>query len=315
VSILVHVALVLLAFVLVWQTLVPQDDAQTTVPTLRNAPEVLAPSAMANPSEPIAAPTPRIQPVVSPVRPLMPGFDQAQAEPVVRDFQLTCILPEVRLTPDAVAKGGPDFFDIPGLMGPPVGPPTEPGRPAKRFVYLIDASGSMVDVLPFVMSELKKTLPQHTPDQRVAVLIFSGTGVHELPGGKGLREMTAEQMERFRVWLTLDNHGFETGGRGSSYVRQALTQGLGYKPDVMFLLSDNLTGGGQGATRHEIFQDDLLGLIADHNRSAPRATIHTVQFLYDDPLVRHGMVGTLERIAKDYGGKYRFITQRELNLR
>ena len=83
----------------------------------------------------------------------------------------------------------------------------------------------------------------------------------------------------------------------------------------MFLLSDNLTGGGQGATLHEIFQDELMAAIRKKNNFTPPAKFNTIQFLYEDPLVSAGLTGTLQLIADETGGNYKFIGDRDLNLK
>ena len=83
----------------------------------------------------------------------------------------------------------------------------------------------------------------------------------------------------------------------------------------MFLLSDNLTGGGQGATKHEIFQDDLMASIRKANKATPAAKFNTIQFLYEDPLVRAGLKGTLQLIADETGGVSRFIGEEHLKLK
>ena len=95
----------------------------------------------------------------------------------------------------------------------------------------------------------------------------------------------------------------------------AIVRALTYKPQLVFLLSDNLTGGGQGATQHEIFQDDLMDAIRKANDHKPPAKFNTIQFLYEDPLVRAGLTGTLQLIADDSGGNYKFIGARDLNLK
>nr|MBX2851342.1 hypothetical protein [Phycisphaeraceae bacterium] len=149
-------------------------------------------------------------------------------------------------------------------------------------------------------------------------IFFSGKGVHEVPGGggvKGLRTMTPAFKAQVREWVALENFNYDTGGRGSNHAEAALIRALSYKPQLVILLSDNLTGGGQGATQHELMQDDLLELIHKHNKANPPARIDTIQFLYEDPLVRHGLQGSLNRIAEETGGIFKFISQRDLNLR
>lgn len=192
---------------------------------------------------------------------------------------------------------------------------------AKDIVFVVDASGSMVDVLPFVVKELKRVLGGLSPQQRVTVICFSGEGIYEVNGGgggqadRGLREATPEFKEHLYEWLSIENYQFPSGGRGAQHAEQALARGLAYKPQMMFVLSDSLTGGGQGATRHEISQAELLKAVKAANQADPPAKINTIQFLYEDPLVRAGLTGTLQLLADETGGSYRFIGARDLNLK
>ncbi|MFN3166070.1 MAG: hypothetical protein ACE37H_03290 [Phycisphaeraceae bacterium] len=306
VSILVHMGLVVLAFFLVWQTIVaeerPKQAPQVGISETPSAPVKIESN---QPSKDPASSSAAFIPVVDPtmdVEPVTPGFNQPRVKaPVQGDWG-----EGLKQGPSRGKTEGPGLFDIP------------PGGNATRIVYLVDASGSMVDVLPFVINELKRVINQLEPRHEVTVLFFSGEGVFEVAaGGKatGLRSADPRFKAEATRWVTLDNHAFRAGGRGSKHVKQALTRALSYEPEVVFLLSDNLTGGGLGATQHELFQDDLLGLIAAQNKSTPAARINTLQFLYEDPLVRAGLRGTLDRIADETGGAYRFISQRELHLR
>lgn len=306
VSILAHVVLIVLAFFLVWQTIDVKDDVPPHAPTLANVPDAIAPSPEPTESEseattggPITVPT---VPDIEPVTPKPLGPNPAKALVINVDIGL-----------GPLVGPGPGTSDDGWLEDKP-----PRGIPANKIVYLVDASGSMVDVLPFVVNELKRVINKLDNRKQVTVIFFSGDGVYEVPGGgkvKGLRALDAGFKQSIHQWVSLENHRFETGGRGSAHVRQALARGLSYKPDLMFLLSDNLTGGGQGATRHELLQEDLIGVIQEHNEAPRSARINTIQFLYEDPLVRAGLEGTLMRIAKESGGTYQFISERDLMLR
>lgn len=311
VSILAHVGLIVLAFFLVWQTIV-QEEPRPLPPEVSIAPPVAPPmTPNPDPLEDLQPSGAVIQPVIAPVTPVQiiaPGQDLPQVVLPVRDLTdspICCGPPTKSRKPD-----GPIF--------------TDPG--ADDVVFLIDASGSMVDVLPFVISELKQVVNNmqsyavngQAIDRKATVIFFSGDGVHEVPGGggvKGLRTMTPKFKEQIRQWVSLENFNYSTGGRGSAHVKDALQRALSYKPELVILLSDNLTGGGQGATQHELMQDELIELIHQHNKAQPPAKINTIQFLYEDPLVRAGLPATLNRIADETGGKFKFISQGDLNLR
>ena len=312
VSILAHVGLIVIAFFLVWQTIIEKPEEQSVIPRLSQSPEVTAPSIpIEEPEQEEAGGGAAFSVVVTQVEPL-------EITTVGNDFSAPQLV---------ISDSFSDFNDK--FKGPKTGKP-DPGFfggiGADKVVFLIDASGSMVDVLPFVIDELKRVVSgmqpvkvgKRTIEKEATVIFFSGKGVHEVPGGggvRGLRAVTPEFKTQIREWVSLENFNFDTGGRGSAHVEAALIRALSYKPELVILLSDNLTGGGQGATQHELMQDDLLDLIHKHNKANPPARFNTVQFLYEDPLVRHGLQGTLDRIAEETGGEPRFVSQQQLNLR
>lgn len=305
ISILAHVGLIVIAFFLVWQTIVEKEH-QPVVPTLSSAPDVSAfHNQVDEPEKDESSGSTLIQPEITPVTPDQPAVPGFKLPSVLSLQNVTNTGTGIGTLPgDGVGIGGPIGLEIPGSVD--------------NAVFLIDASGSMVDLLPFVINELKRVVNELPADRKATVIFFSGKGVHEVPGGggvRGLRPMTPAFKSRVREWVALENFNYPTGGRGSAHVEAALTRALSYKPQLVILLSDNLTGGGQGATQHELMQDDLLKLVHDHNKAQPPAKINTIQFLYEDPLVHQGLKGTLDRIADETGGKFRFISQRDLNLR
>lgn len=312
ISILAHVGLIVIAFFLVWQTIVT-EETPPHVTSLSTAQELTTlTTEFPEPTEELSSSEATFSVEISP-------NDPVEIKTIGHDFTAPQHLQ------------GDLLGDITGLLDGPVESIKPPGdifgdTGADTIVFLIDASGSMVDVLPFVINELKEVVSKLQPRQegkqlipkRISVIFFSGDGVHEVPGGggvKGLREAMPQFKEQIRKWVALENFNYGTAGRGSAHVKSALTRALSYKPQQVILLSDNLTGGGQGATQHELMQDDLLDLIHEHNKARPPAKINTIQFLYEDPLVRAGLQGTLERIAEETGGTSRFIGQEDLKLR
>jgi hypothetical protein len=311
ISILAHVGLIVIAFFLVWQTIVKDEPTQQTVPALTTAENLTASVvSLDDPLEEMTSGGAALAVEIAPVEPV-------EIQAVGSDFSTP------QLTPG---------LTVGEITGPGIGPKGEDREPgflggtANDTVFLIDASGSMVDVLPFVINELKQVVAAMKPvkigdrmvPKKATVIFFSGDGVFEVPGGggvKGLRPLTPAFKDQIRQWVAVDGFNYGTGGRGNLHVEAALTRALSYKPELIILLSDNLTGGGQGATRHELMQDDLIELIHRHNKANPPTRINTIQFLYEDPLVRAGLQGTLDRIAEETGGKAKFVGERELKLR
>jgi hypothetical protein len=189
---------------------------------------------------------------------------------------------------------------------------------ARKIAYIVDASGSMADVLPFVERELRRVVNGLHEKQSFTIIVFSGKGIYEVTGGgakRGLRAATNQFEEDVRDWLGRDNAKYKTGGAAGKNAEEAILLALSYEPQLIYLMSDNLTGGGQGATQHEIMQDALLKSIRKANDIDPPAKFNTIQFLREDPLVRAGLKGTLQLIADDSGGSYRFVGKRDLNLK
>lgn len=176
---------------------------------------------------------------------------------------------------------------------------------ARRIVYVIDASGSMIRSLQIVLRELARSLGTLSPRQSYAVIFFQRNQAVVVPPNR-LTPATPEAIARALVWI--DDHVIPAG---RSNPLAALERGLRLKPDVIFLLSENITGSGE----YEIDQAELLSLLDELNPidrgTGRRATrINCVQFLDPDPL------DTLRRIAERHGGKdgYRFLSRAELGI-
>ena len=177
---------------------------------------------------------------------------------------------------------------------------------ARRLVYVIDASGSMIRSMRIVVEELARSLEGLTAEQSFAVVFFQGNEAAMVPPFGRLTPATADAKIEALEWI--DDH-IIPAGRSSPVA--AIEMALGLEPDVIFLLSENITGSGQ----FEIDQQDLLALLEKLNpvdaATGRRLTqINCVQFLYPDPLQ------TLEKIAERHGGPrgYKFLDAQELGI-
>jgi len=86
-----------------------------------------------------------------------------------------------------------------------------------------------------------------------------------------------------------------------------LRKALGYEPDIVFLLTDNLAAQQTGV------QDDqtLLNQIAQANTA--KAAIHTIQFLYQDASGdKSDRIPLLKQLAQQHGGQYTFVDAKDL---
>lgn len=178
---------------------------------------------------------------------------------------------------------------------------------ARRIVYVIDASGSMIKALPIVLEELARSLDGLVPEQEFTVIFFTRNTATIVPPARRLIPATAAEKQRVLAWIA--EHVIPAG---RSNPLAAIQAALEHRPDVIFMLSENITGSGE----FEIDQRDLLSLLDTLNphdpRTGRRATrINCVQFLDPDPLQ------TLLRIAREHGGEdgYKFLDRSELGLR
>ena len=135
-------------------------------------------------------------------------------------------------------------------------------------------------------------------------LVFFRNGEVLVQDRRGLRSAEHDTVSRSVDWLDQVHPG------GATSPLPAIELALSYQPDTVTVLSDNITGHGQ----YELNADDLVARVLQV-RGNRRVTINTVQFIYADPLEQLGQPGTLRRLAEETGGRYSFVTDRELNLR
>ena len=153
---------------------------------------------------------------------------------------------------------------------------------ARTIVFVVDASGSLIDTLPFVLRELQKSIRKLSDRQNFTVIFFQGSRAFEVPP-RGLKQGTATLKQEVIEWIDPEAHHVEPGEQTNPL--KALGMALGYKPDLVFLLSDNITGQG----RYEVDQKHLISEIERTNHRGTR--INTIQFLYQDTLESEGRPG------------------------
>ena len=172
------------------------------------------------------------------------------------------------------------------------------GSDVQRVVYCIDASGSMIRSLPMVLEHLGRSMAQLAPPQRFSVVFFQDNDAVPMPEFSTLPLATADQKRAVIRWMHR-----EIVPRGRSNPLRALELSLALQPDVIFLLSENITGAGP----FEIEAERLLTALEDQNPVLPDGTrgtaIKCIQFLEEDVL------GVLRQIAEVHGGPdgYNFV--------
>ena len=290
VSLLVHAGLVVVAIFIVWSSVRSADEQDIIVPIVQLGQTPGTPLQMKI-SQRIKTPTRSTRRIVTPTRPT-PQIQVDTPNPLIG----VAGTPAPRSNPFETASADTSAFKT-RFFGT--------GGNARRIVFLVDASGSLIAELPSVILELKKTIAQLNEKQSFTVLFFQGDTVIEVPP-RGLKKADAKTLEEVIAWMDLSNHHIVPEGKSSPI--KALQLALKYKPQLLFLLSDNITGAG----RYEVDQKRLLDEIDKANQAHTK--INTIQFIYPDPLTGIGLKGTLELISQRSGGVYRFVDARELGL-
>jgi hypothetical protein len=176
----------------------------------------------------------------------------------------------------------------------------------RRVVYVIDASGSMIRSLPIVLEELARSLEGLTAAQSFGIIFFQNNEAVVVPPGDRLTPARPKDRTAALEWI---ERNVIPGGRSNPIA--ALEAAMRLEPEVIFLLSENITGLGE----FEIDQRDLLALLERLNPivgdSGRRGTqINCLEFLSRDPL------DTLKKIAEAHGGPngYRFLSREALGI-
>lgn len=300
VSLVFHAALVLLALFVVWAVLQPQKDEEFIVPSV---------SLSDSPGAPV---------------------EMVQVQQVTESSSRRSPVPAVKPSPaqTLTTVEAPDLtgFDTPDAGGSPMGVSDmgegaayntkffgQSGGNARRIVYLVDASGSMVDLMPHVLAELKRSILQLKAEQSFDIIFFNGVkGAQPVQAvgvpPVGLKPATAENTRAVIDWL--NNTSIFVGGGADPAI--AIREALGRNPQLIFLLSDNITG--PPGTPYEKYQKDLVNSIKSAN--VRNTKVSTIQFVDKDPLASiPGYRGTLDLIAESTGGKFKFVTAADLGLR
>ncbi len=291
-SLLFHAGLVLLAIFLVWVTIEPIDKQEPPIiPDVAFSP---------TPDTPLQTREPK--PTITP-RPRITNRNIRQTTAPL-NTQVDARIPLIGAI--GPASGKPTPFGTTPRTGPP-NTATFVGTSgnADRLVYLIDASGSLLDSMPFVINEIKQSIKQLSDSQKFTVIFFQGQEAIEI-SPPGLKKATPQNKQLVINWLDMDSGNVVPKGRANPV--KAIAAALRHHPQLIFLLSDNITGQGQ----YEVNQQRLLAQIKKANTANTK--INTIQFLYPDPLTKAGLKPTMELISLNSGGKYKFVDGRELGI-
>lgn len=175
----------------------------------------------------------------------------------------------------------------------------ERGKPldrARRIVYVCDASGSMLNTFDSLRTELRKSIDGLRAVQSFNVIFFQNQNYSTIDKS-GL--VPAVPANKRRAYDFLDNSC--VGGQTDPIA--ALELAFAQKPELIFLLTDgDFSGSGNDA------------VVAFCKQRAGGVKINTIAFLgkdRQDPQ-QLSFVRALETIAKNSGGRFRYVTQDDM---
>ena len=258
-------------------------------------------------------------------------MDEHLPSPVITSdiVAMTPIMPLHDTPADAVQSQAPSMPELPALASPPrlpaISAPTAatqsgPSRSvpasfagaslgvAGDVVFVLDASGSMIAWLPFVIDEVERTLAAMHTDQRFAIRYFAGDDVHAAPPRR-LTDVTPAAAEIAIAALRRD--ASRRMQRGSNPTG-ALIEALQLKPDLIVLLSEGLAGRGQWA----VDRDSVLAALDQANPVNARTALRPVRIECIRLVSRSANDPTplLEAIAATHGGgAMRTVTLEDLD--
>ena len=292
VSILFHVGLVLLAIFVVWSTIDPLNQEE----------EVIIPIARLSvtPGAPLTMKTTKKK-IKSKRRVMTKSVRQA---PTNLSSKIDAKIPLIGAHGGSPGKASPFGTTVRAESGARATMYGSGGN-ARKLAYVIDASGSLLDSMPFVINEIKRSISELSSKQSFTVIFFQGDRVIEVPP-RGLKTASSDLKREAIKWVDLGSGNIIP--QGSSNPVKAIKLALRYKPQLVFLLSDNITGRAQ----YEMNQKRLVDEIKKANGSHTK--INTIQFLYPDPLTTVGLKPTMELISESTGGIYKFVDGRELGI-
>ncbi|RPG22107.1 MAG: hypothetical protein CBB69_001120 [Phycisphaera sp. TMED9] len=292
ISVAVHLLVLAIAFLVTWSVV---GSEETEVPNLISAP----------------LPPPTFQPVTTLERTVASTPDRpvTSVEEVVPQVDSTD-LADLLLAADDLLEGSSALdMEAAGESSLPLisfGGVAAPA--ARRIVFVVDASGSMIGAYPAVIEQIERSLRRLDPRQSFSLVLFRGGEADELPPRGRLRPATQPAIDDAASWLVA------RPPEGRSDPAAALRRAFSLDPEVVYLASTDITGAGV----YEIDREDLFSLLEEINprdgNGRREATIRCIQLLDEDRL------GTLREIAREHGSSesdesgFAFIGRNELGL-
>ena len=187
----------------------------------------------------------------------------------------------------------------------PFGPANSGGTPtiykmpsfgARKIVFVLDHSGSMLDTFDFLRQEVHRVVGSFTPLQQFGVVMFSETvtvlGPEQLQ--RGVTENKAAML------ASLDQ--IRAAGENDDQLlpfQLAIGKALTMQPELIVFLTD-----GE-------FDRRLPAVVKEMNKGPKKVMINTIAFV---KITRESEMG-LQQIAHENGGRYKFVSAEDLNAK
>ena len=275
-SVLLHVAVVILAYFMAWQTEATQPPFEYKSAVVQS--EKLKMEKRLKPDQKQQSTRGKFRPGPSSI---VRQFTQ-NPFPDVASNKLE------QLQVIGVGGGGKEIGGFEGLgqgRGGFFGAGGESDESAK-IVYVVDRSGSMTDSIDYVKFELKRSIGELSEDKEFHVIFYSSGPPVEMPTR---RLVNATERNKQLAFEFIDS----VIAQGETDPSEALKRAFDTKPELVYLLTD-----GE-------FDRAIVDLVKRLNANQ-QVTVHTIGFLYQ--------VGeqVLKQIADENNGNYKFVSEKDL---
>lgn len=195
---------------------------------------------------------------------------------------------------DGHGPGGSGLGDRDLAGGGPVGSMwgVGKGQQARSVVYVMDRSGSMSDTFSSLQRELMRAIGSLDSEQMFNVIWFNAGKATEW--STRMRKATVENKKAAFDEIR------KIVPEGQTEPIDALRKALGYRPDVMFMLSDGDFGEDN---------EKIIALFKQRNRNR-RTIVNTILFIYDT-MGKGEQI--LREIAEVNGGTFKHVTQEDVD--
>lgn len=195
---------------------------------------------------------------------------------------------------DGDPGGGIAPFGVPGGgAAGPVAPFMGVSGNARRVVYIVDASGTMMTVFPSVKSQLRNALDILKPIQEFNIIIFRDENIHAFHGSRLQPATPAIKSQAFN-WID------EAHAAGGTNPMPAMRMAFQMKPELIYVLSDGFDA-----------VDDLDAVAREFRQLNADGAVKVNTILIgakSDPR----LVSVMRQIATDSGGTFKTVEASEI---